>query len=530
MAGIQRVVVFTGEMTHSVRKGIVVIDGAVHGLAWLIIAHVPRRKFPEIFHTQWRNFRRHGFRRIPDVASAIRDRLRKERPSAAKGSPGVEYLIDQLLELPNVQMRQFQDIHAAAVIEQLKSFSPDIGISLAAPILRATLFSIPKLGTLNLHEGKLPEYRGMPPAFWELWNNEETVGCTIHWINEGLDTGPIAADTSIDCEKYSTVKGLQLRLDEVGINLMRDVVVKLARGFHLSTPQSGGGKTYRQPTMAQVARLRHKISRLLPPPRQALTKTLLKEVIKKSISTIGILGLHRIIRPRATVLLYHRITDSARDELTTGIEQFDRHTMLLRRHFRVISLLELLQMNIIPRSDRPFVCVTFDDGYLDNYLNAFPILLRNQIPATFFVSTGHIGNDRQFPHDTRKGNSRIQSMNWHHLREMLAAGFTIGSHTVNHIDCAAEPEDTVLNELLQSRQTITRELGLQQILFSYPYGGRQHMTPERLKIVQQAGYIGCVSAYGGSNIDKIDCYNIVRRGIHCEFSDASFLYTALGLW
>ena len=239
--------------------------------------------------------------------------------------------------------------------------------------------------------------------------------------------------------------------------------------------------------------------------------------------------MHRVSAPRATVLLYHRVTDEVRDLLTVGIEQFERQMGLLRRYFQVVSLADLFEWQAVPRTGRPLVCVTFDDGYLDNYANAAPILMRHEIPATFFVSTGIVGTDRRFPHDIRCGNPPFPLMQWDHIRELQRAGFLIGSHTVNHIDCAAEPEEVVRAELEQSREDLRRELGMQRIIFSYPYGGRRHMTPERLELVKQAGYIGCVSAYDGSNVGRIEPFNVLRCAIHWEFSDRSFLYKSLGL-
>ncbi|HTU93873.1 MAG TPA: polysaccharide deacetylase family protein [Gemmataceae bacterium] len=527
---IERIAVFSGNLSYSVRKNIIVIDRALPGLTWLILLHSPKKTLGQTWRGQWRNLRRHGWRRISALASVVRKRLaaRALRPAAAQ-SPGGEYTTAALKARPNVRILEVPDIHAPEVLEEIRAFDPNLGLSLAAPILRHDLFAIPRLGTVNLHKGKVPEYRGMPPAFWEMWNDEESVGCTVHWVEQKLDTGPIASATSITRERYSTVRGLQLRLDEVGIDLMRDVVVEIARGSPRRSPQAPGGKTYRQPTLAQEAQLARKIARQSPT-EAPLPKRLLKNAIKGTAFAAGIGCLHRVAVPRANVLLYHRVTDSVRDNLTTGIEQFDRQMALLRRHFRIISLAELLDKDAVPKTDRPLVCVTFDDGYLDNYLNAAPILLRHEISAAFFVSTGIVGTERRFPHDIRRGNPSIPLMQWDHLRKLHENGFLIGSHTVNHIDCAAEPEEVVRAELEQSRDHLYQELSLQRVIFSYPYGGRQHMTAERLALVKRAGYIGCVSAYGGSNVGKIDRFNVLRRGIHWEFSDASFLYESLGLW
>jgi len=112
---------------------------------------------------------------------------------------------------------------------------------------------------------------------------------------------------------------------------------------------------------------------------------------------------------------------------------------------------------------------------------------------------------------------------------MRAAGFVIGSHSVSHIDCASEPEQLVQSELESSRADLERELQLEKVIFAYPYGGRQHMTAQRLELVKRAGYAGCLSAYGGTNVSQVARFNVLRRGIHWEFSDRALLFECLGI-
>jgi hypothetical protein len=88
---------------------------------------------------------------------------------------------------------------------------------------------------------------------------------------------------------------------------------------------------------------------------------------------------------------------------------------------------------------------------------------------------------------------------------------------------------TVKAELAESRDTLRAQLGLQDIILGYPYGKRTNMTPQRLELVKQAGYAGCLSAYGGANVGQVDRFNVLRRGIHWEFTDYAFLFAALGL-
>ncbi len=525
----RRIVVLTAQPGYAVRKGVVEIDRAIADLSWLVVVHSPRRPLGQLLRNQWRNLRRNGWRWLPHMAEDIRHRLstRHNEPNQP-GLPGSEFTLAALRARPNLRIIEVEDIHAADSLQAIREFEPDLGLSLAAPILRRPLFSIPKHGTINLHKGKVPDYRGMPPAFWELWNGESSVGCTVHRVDDGLDTGEVIRETSIDRQRFSTLRGLQHRLDEVGVDLMREAVQDILDGRLASLPQRSGGKTFRKPTLAQAAQLRRRLCSTQPRSRSGARNAAKEAYFGASLPCLRA-GLRRLLPPRITVLLYHRVSDDARDNLTVGIEQFDRQMALLRARCEVLSIERVIECPVVPRTGAPLVAVTFDDGYLDNYLNAAPILQRHRIPAAFFISTGIVGTDRRFPHDVRRGNAPIPVMQWDHLRRMRDQGFTIGSHSVSHIDCAAEDETTVRHELAQSRADLERELGLERLLFAYPYGGRHNMTPARLELVKQAGFVGCLSAYGGSNVATVDRYNVLRRGIHWEFSDRAFLFECMGL-
>ena len=528
MTATRRIVVFTGNLSYSVRKGIVDIDEAIPGLKWLILLHSPPRNATQLLRNQWLNLKRNGWRWIPYQLLDLLHRWRGAAPGESEDGPGAAYTRGSLSQRPNVRLIQSPDIHSAGSLATLIDFQPDLGISLAAPILRRSIFAVPSLGTINLHKGRLPDFRGMPPAFWELWHDEHEVGCSVHAVDDKLDTGAVLARGTVQRSAHSTLRGLQLQLDELGARLTCSAAMEVLAGTAQAQPQPvAQGRTFRKPTLRQQAALRAKLATAVPFAER--TRQLLKDGAAVSGIALHNVALHRVLAPRVTVLLYHRVSDDVRDNLTVGIAQFERQMAIVAQRFQVLSIREVLALDAVPRSTRPLVAITFDDGYLDNYEHAFPTLVRHRLPAAFFVSTGLIGTHGRFPHDVRRGNPAIPLMGWDQLREMAAAGFTIGSHTVNHIDCAAEPESVVKGELFQSSDDLRRELGIGPPILGYPYGGRQHMTPARLEWVKQAGYVGCLSAYGGSNIGRVDRYNVLRKGINHAFSDRAFEWDCLGL-
>lgn len=519
-----RAAIFTGDVAaYSVRRGIGELIRRFPEMHWLVVEHRPPRHWRKVAHNQITQFRRDGLRGIAaTVASTLRALSETSGDQPTTGAPGKEFSLQRLIGDPRVSFMRTSDIHAAPTIAAVGKFNPDVGISLAAPILKPALFEIPRLGTFNLHKGKLPDYRGMPPAFWEMWTKASEVGCTVHRIENALDAGPVVAKASIPIERFSTVRGLQIRLDEVGVDLVVDALAKIGGGEATLEPQSGSGTLYRKPTLAQVAALRQREPGRAPLTWRGAVKDATFRIYVCCVRPLPKLFLGLIGRQRVTVLLYHRVCDSLRDSVTVGIEQFERQMNDVRKRCRVVSIEDVVAGTVSRRSLRPIVAVTFDDGYRDNFEYAAPILLRCGVPAAFFVSTRLLDSDQGFPHDLTKLGRAIPAMAWKQVETLQRWGFYLGSHTQTHINCVKGDPATVDKEIVESKRDLENRLGSQNLIFAYPYGGREDFSDHWRDRVRNAGYVGCLSAYGGCNRGGIDSFNVVRTGISHAFGKWAF--------
>ena len=139
------------------------------------------------------------------------------------------------------------DIHAQKVLEQVCALNPDLGLIYGSPILKPELFEIPSLGTLGIHHGKVPEYRGNKTTFWAIYNGERVAGVTIQKVNRGLDTGSIVKTGEVSTQGR-TYQVVVHELEKLGLDLYIKAILEVKHGTAEYKPQSGvKGKLYRNP-------------------------------------------------------------------------------------------------------------------------------------------------------------------------------------------------------------------------------------------------------------------------------------------
>lgn len=155
-----------------------------------------------------------------------------------KHEGGVLRSVRQVAALYAFQVATCRDQNAAKAIAQLREWAPDLIIFTGGNILRKDLLQVPRLGVLNVHLGLLPEVRGMSSPEWSLLQNLP-VGVTIHYIDSGIDTGPILRKYELpNAAACPSLNDLRNRLIAFGIEKTGEVVVALERGTISPEPQS----------------------------------------------------------------------------------------------------------------------------------------------------------------------------------------------------------------------------------------------------------------------------------------------------
>jgi folate-dependent phosphoribosylglycinamide formyltransferase PurN len=146
-----------------------------------------------------------------------------------------------------------EDLHAPEVLGDLERLAPDLALVYGGPILRPRLFDLPRWGTLGIHHGKVPEYRGKKTMFWAIYNGESEAGVTIQHVGSGLDRGGVVAAGAVRVGRRLPGR-IWRELEALGLELYVDAVLRVKREGVEPAAQSGKRrKLYRDPRPGQIA-------------------------------------------------------------------------------------------------------------------------------------------------------------------------------------------------------------------------------------------------------------------------------------
>lgn len=233
----------------------------------------------------------------------------------------------------------------------------------------------------------------------------------------------------------------------------------------------------------------------------------------------------RLMRKAAyiPVLMYHKIPKESivsRHRTFVPMDQFERHLGLLKKWG--CTALTFRDYQEYRSGKKPFaafprrpVIITFDDGYLDNYENAFPLLKKYGFRAVIFAMC-----DQGLRHnawDAQEGERVEPLMTIEQIREMSDWGIEFGAHTLSHLDLTKASVEAASREIALSRRNLQEWLGKPVLSFAYPYG-RSNETVRDL--VREAGFSFGVSTDSGGVTIEEDPMQIFR--IHIFSRDRSW--------
>ncbi len=154
-------------------------------------------------------------------------------------SPVKEYAVAN-----NLKLLQPANLKDEIFIEELKALNADLFVVVAFRILPEVIWTMPPLGTFNLHASLLPQYRGAAPINWAIINGEKETGITTFFLDHSVDTGKVLFRESSMIGKHETAGDIHDRLKETGAQLVLKSVQTIQEGnvYTFDQQQLGEGK------------------------------------------------------------------------------------------------------------------------------------------------------------------------------------------------------------------------------------------------------------------------------------------------
>jgi peptidoglycan/xylan/chitin deacetylase (PgdA/CDA1 family) len=188
----------------------------------------------------------------------------------------------------------------------------------------------------------------------------------------------------------------------------------------------------------------------------------------------------------ALVLTYHyiqevKVPDVMTQALSVSPQTFENQLLALKSQGHQFISLSQLEVGLQQGLPEQAIALTFDDGYEDFYLHAYPILTRNQIPAALFVSNGLLDRFQYLK------TSQLLRLNQDPL-------ITIAGHTLHHPDLTLSSLQSARDEILNGKKKLEELVGKEVVYFAYPYGT---YTDRVIALVKEAGFRMAFTTQGG---------------------------------
>jgi peptidoglycan/xylan/chitin deacetylase (PgdA/CDA1 family) len=213
------------------------------------------------------------------------------------------------------------------------------------------------------------------------------------------------------------------------------------------------------------------------------------------------------------ILLYHHVGRPPRGR---GLAAHWISPLLLRRQlaylrhsgYTLLPPREALAWLDDPDPEIYPALITFDDGLRGLHEHALPLMRAEGVSPLLFSVAGHLGRTTSWEPNPRHRHNPVLTAD--QLRELHAAGWVIGSHTVSHLDLSAVPSGHVGHELRESKRILQEVLDEEIGYLAYPYG---HFTADVAAAARGAGYQAAFATIKGLNDRGVDRFALRRVNV-----------------
>ncbi len=210
------------------------------------------------------------------------------------------------------------------------------------------------------------------------------------------------------------------------------------------------------------------------------------------------------------ILIYHQVGAALELEMNMALDAFESQLDWLLAHGEIVDLDRAVEMGGTSGDAHRYV-LTFDDGHVSLFEEAFPLLKRKGVPFTLYVTTEPI--EQGVP---LHGDSRMPMVKWDQIREMLDSGLvTIGAHSHAHLDMRAHSGNVIAEDLDECNAIIEKRLDVAPRHFAYPWGHWSHAADGAVRARYQTATVGS----GPGITADFDAHKLTRIPIMASDSD-----------
>ncbi len=392
------------------------------------------------------------------------------------------------------------DLDSSQVTEFVRALQPDLGVIYGARILKSELFDAPRLGSINLHKRKLPDYRGEGPVgLWELLDGRKEIGITVHRVEPEPYTGAIVAAAEMPIDAFDTLTSLGLKAALIGDDLLVRAVTAYGGGQVVEKAQEGPSRTFEAPKPHYLWLHEKQITSHRPQYRSQRGRPawnlLLRTIVLGPYVTIRNWS-RRLRGGFPVIVLYHHLVTDRPHHLGISTERFLKQVQFLQTHYKIASLNEATQMLNMNTVRVPTVVLTFDDGYECNFINLRAVAEEAGFAATLFVTTQHVSSRKEFAHDLGRGQENFRPLSWEQVEGLSRNGFEIGSHTRSHFDCGSTDPVALQSEIQGSKADLESHLKRPVRFFSFPIGKPSNMSAPAVELAKSTYAYLCSTCHG----------------------------------
>ena len=402
-----------------------------------------------------------------------------------------------------------EDVADAEINQVAAQGKPELTLVLGDWEFSRELIKIPLRGCLHVSHSYLRSEPSRPPT---------GVRARIDLVT-AMSSHAIAQVT-LPWQTYDGIIGMALKADLVCDDLTLQSVAQVMKGAASEAANAVTAWTEELylPYLKQIGHAANQVGSSVCPTRFRSKWSLFLETLLLCSPIFLVRNwCRRWQRQYPVVILTHHLISDRGHRMGMPTEVFWRQLQYLKKHYRLASLSEAVALLESGRVDVPTAVLTFDDGYIDNFVSLRAVAEEAGIPVTLFIATQPVELRQEFRHDVENGVRGALPLTWNQLRHWTRENMEVGAHTRTHFNCGSTEPASLEWEIAGSKCDLEQRLGIPVKYFAFPFGQPDNISSTAFSMAKTY-YQYVLSGFGGENYSKEGNRNphLLRKNLYAN--------------